>query len=69
MKRENVKSSVLKAVGYNKKTKTLETELLNDALYEYYQVPPKEYSDLIQASSLGEYYNKVIKKYKCKKLR
>lgn len=69
MKRENVNSSVLKAVGYNEKTKILETELHNKAVYEYYKVAPEEYNDLIAASSLGEYYNKVIKKHKCKKLR
>lgn len=69
MKRKNVNSSVLKAVGYDEKTTTLETELLNNALYEYYKVPAKEYNDLIKAPSLGEYYNKVIKKHKYKKLR
>lgn len=69
MKRENVNSSVLKSVGYNKRTTTLEAELLNNALYEYYKVPRQEYIDFIKAPSLGEYYNKVIKKHKYKKLR
>lgn len=69
MKRENVESSVLKSVGYDKNKKVLETELVNDALYEYYKVPFSEYTNLMKSSSLGEYYNKHIKKYRYKKLR
>jgi hypothetical protein len=69
MKRENVNSTVLKAIGYNERTQILETELVNNALYEYYKVSPQQYHSLIEASSLGEYYNKVIKKHKYKKLR
>lgn len=69
MKRQNVKSSALKSIGYNKKSKTLQTELINDNLYEYYAVPFSEFNNLMTASSIGEYYNKFIKKYKYKKLK
>ncbi len=69
MKRENVDSSVLKSVGYDKNKKVLETELVNDALYEYYKVPVSEFDNLMKAPSLGEYYNKRIKKYRYKKLK
>lgn len=69
MIRENVESSVLKSVGYDKNKKVLETELVNEALYEYYKVPMLEYTNLMKASSMGEYYNKSIKKYRYKKLR
>ena len=69
MKRENVESQVLKSVGYDKNKKVLETELVNDSLYEYYKVPGSEYTNLMKSSSLGEYYNKHIKKYRYKKLR
>ena len=69
MKRENVESSVLKSVGYDKNKKVLETELVNDALYEYYKVPESEYTNLMKSSSLGEYYNRYIKKYRYKKLK
>lgn len=69
MKRENVESSVLKSVGYDKDKKVLETELVNNSLYEYYTVPASEYTNLMKSPSLGEYYNKTIKKYPYKKLR
>lgn len=69
MEREPVNSSVLKSVGYDQKRKILETELVNDTIYEYYKVPVKEYSDLMKSDSLGEYYNKVIKKHSYKKLQ
>ena len=69
MKRENVESSVLKSVGYDKDKKVLETELVNNAIYEYYKVPVSEYTNLMKSSSLGEYYNKRIKKYSYKMLK
>jgi hypothetical protein len=69
MKRENVQSSVLKSVGYDKDKKVLETELVNNAIYEYYKVPVLEYINFMKSSSLGEYYNRHIKKYRYKKLR
>lgn len=69
MKRENVQSSVLKSVGYDKDKKVLETELVNNALYEYYKVPVLEYTNFMKSSSFGEYYNRHIKKYRYKKLR
>lgn len=69
MDRKKVESSILKSVGYDEKRKILETELLNDSLYEYYKVPAKEYKDLLNAESLGGYYNQVIKKHKYKKLK
>jgi len=69
MKRENVESSVLKSVGYDKDKKVLEIELVNNAIYEYYKVPVSEYTNLMKSSSLGEYYNKRIKKYSYKMLK
>lgn len=67
MKRENVESSVLKSVGYDEDKKVLETELVNSSLYEYYNVPASEYTNLMESASLGKYYNKHIKKYRYKK--
>lgn len=69
MNREMVKSSVLKSVGYDKNKQVLETELVNDSLYEYYKVPFSAYTDLMKSPSLGEYYNKHIKKFRYKKLK
>ena len=69
MKRENVESSVLKSVGYDEDKKLLETELVNEAIYEYYKVPVSEYINFMKSPSLGEYYNRHIKKYRYKKLR
>lgn len=69
MKRKNVQSSVLKSVGYNKRKQILETEIVTDEIYEYYKVPPSEYINLMQAASLGTYYNKHIKKYAYKRIK
>lgn len=59
----------MKSVGYDKDKKVLETELINHSLYEYYKVPVLEYTNLMKSPSLGEYYNKHIKKYRYKKLK
>ncbi|HEX8358080.1 MAG TPA: KTSC domain-containing protein [Segetibacter sp.] len=69
MKMVDVSSSVLKAIGYDEKTMTLRTELLSRALYEYYEISTQEYDNFLKASSLGEHYNKFIKKHKYRKLK
>lgn len=69
MKREAVNSSVLKSVGYDKKKKILETEIVNNEVYAYYQIPYSAYYNLMKAPSLGKYYNEVIKKHPYKKLK
>jgi len=69
MKRENVESSVLKSVGYDHERKILETEIVTEEVYEYYEVPLIEYKNLIKSPSLGEYYNKQIKKYAYKRIK
>ena len=59
MKRILVKSSNLKAVGYE--SEIMEIEFLNGSVYEYSEVPQEKYDDLMSASSQGKYYNQYIK--------
>lgn len=61
MKREKVKSSALKSVGYNPDERLLETELTTKRIYEYKEVPESVYINFMKAESLGKYYNKYIK--------
>ena len=69
MKREEVESSVLKSVGYNKEKKLLEAEIVTGEVYEYYEVPLWEYEALMQSESLGGFYNTHIKKHRCNRVK
>jgi len=59
MKRIPIKSSNLKAVGYE--SEILEVEFLNGGVYEYSEVPQENYDGLMAALSKGKYYNQYIK--------
>lgn len=61
MKREKVKSTALKSVGYNPDERLLETELITERIYQYKEVPEVIYHNLMKAESLGRYYNKYIR--------
>ena len=61
MEREPVHSSNLAAVGYDPNSETLEVEFKNGRVYEYYNVPDFIHERLMQASSLGQFFNAEIK--------
>ena len=65
----NVKSSNLKKIGYNFNLKILYVEFLETSMYAYYDVPEKNYSELLSATSKGSYLNNHIKnKFKFEKI-
>ena len=61
MDRVPVESSSVASVGYDAATFELEIEFRNGRTYRYQQVPVAAYRLLLQAPSIGEYVNKVIK--------
>jgi hypothetical protein len=58
---EPVDSSHLNRVRYIEEERVLEIEFNNGGMYEYYEVPPKEYDRLLSADSHGSYFNEFIK--------
>ena len=70
MKRELVDSATIKSIGYNEDKHLLEVEIFGSGrVYQYTEVPLEEYFDFMDAKSLGEYYNRVIKaKYEYREL-
>jgi len=56
-----VVSAVLRSIGYDATTKTLEAELNNGKVYRYYDVPVKVYEGLMAAESHGRYFNTYIR--------
>jgi hypothetical protein len=61
MKRTDVQSSNIAAIGYDSDTETLEVEFLNGAIYEYKNVSEIINDELMKASSQGAYLNREIK--------
>ncbi|HEX7453800.1 MAG TPA: KTSC domain-containing protein [Polyangiaceae bacterium] len=61
MERTAVESKSVASVGYDSERFELEVEFHNGRVYRYEQVPIAAYRLLLQAPSVGEYINKVVK--------
>lgn len=61
MERITVISSDLASVGYDTINNILEIEFKKGGIYQYYGVPNNIYDGLMNANSLGSYFNKNIK--------
>ncbi len=59
--RRPIESSVLAEVGYDQKRRLLEVKLVSGAIYQYLDVPAREFMALLAAESRGRYYNTIIK--------
>lgn len=69
MERTPVKSSNVKAIGYDADNKVLEVEFHNGGLYQYKQVPKLVYNRLMTAESIGKAFVSSIKpKFDCTRL-
>lgn len=60
-KRIAVESDYLRSVGYNASNQLLEIEFQRGEIYQYKDVPAAIYTDLMNAPSLGKYFNANIK--------
>ena len=61
MKLLSVKSSHLRAVGYDRSSETMLVEFANGATYSYPGVPLRTFNKLMLAPSKGEYFLKQIR--------
>jgi hypothetical protein len=61
MYRQRVDSSAVLSVGYEQARRILEVEVAGGAIYQYLDVPAREYFALVAADSVGRYYNQQIK--------
>ena len=68
MKRQEVDSSNIDAVGYDETTQTLEIEFRN-GVYQYEDVPEDVYEDLMGADSIGGFFHECIRDvYPCSRI-
>lgn len=62
IKRHRVKSSAIRSVGYDEDKQVVEVELMETGrIYKYFDVSLEEYLSLIEANSIGGYYNTIFK--------
>jgi hypothetical protein len=70
MRLTTVESSMIHAVGYDRKTRTLEVIFNSGRTYCYENVPASEYKGLMDAKSKGQYMrSNIIDMYACYQLR
>lgn len=69
VKRQPVVSSVLRSVGYEQATATLEIAFVTGGVYRYFEVPPSVHIGLMAAPSRGAYFQKHVRDaYRCVRL-
>ena len=57
----SVESSNVARVGYDSDAHTLHVEFKNGNAYQYFDVPKTVYEGILNAGSIGQYLNQVIK--------
>jgi hypothetical protein len=60
MKRQPLRSSVLRSAGYDAETAVLELEFTSGDVYRYFAVPPSVFQALLHDDSPGAYFNRQI---------
>jgi hypothetical protein len=61
MHRQNVSSSDIKSIGYDRESHILEIEFHSGGIYQYFNVPVTIYENFMSASSHGEFFHQNIK--------
>ncbi len=61
MNRQQVRSSDLRAVGYEAQSMTLEIQFNSGGIYQYFGVPVSVFHALMGAGSKGKYFHHFIK--------
>jgi KTSC domain len=61
VRRKSVESSVIRSVGYERETSTLEVEFHSDKVYRYFAVPHSVYDGLVSAPSVGAFFNQRVR--------
>lgn len=61
-----VRSSAIAAVGYDPNTRRMQIRFTSGGTYTYCGVPQSVYDGLMSASSVGTYFDRVIRdRYQC----
>ena len=60
---KQVKSTAITEVSYDEDTQILRIQFARGAVYDYPNVPAEEFVNLVNAPSVGQYFNQHIKHY------
>ena len=60
MERQIVNSTLATSIDYDSQTSTLEIEIKDGAVWQYYDVPENVYNDMI-SGSIGKFFHSNIK--------
>jgi hypothetical protein len=63
MKRQPLRSSVLRSAGYDPATAELELEFISGDVYRYFAIPPSLHRALLEAESPGAFFNQNINEH------
>jgi hypothetical protein len=58
---QQVTSKAIKRIGYDPEARILHVEFKNGGLYEYPDVPPETHQKFLNATSLGQHFQKHIR--------
>lgn len=61
MKRQAVKSSNIKSVGYDPAKQLLEVEFGSGGVFHYHKVSPQAHAALLKAKSIGTHFHAKIR--------
>jgi hypothetical protein len=61
VRRQPVSSSTVSEVGYDEDSRILEVLFHSGSTYQYFDVPPQIYAELVQTGSIGHYLHSNIK--------
>jgi len=61
MKRTAVSSSMVKSIGYDKISKTVEVEFSNGSIGQYLNVPAEKHKEFLNADSHGKFVHQELK--------
>jgi len=61
MRRQSINSSAISSVGYDEQRSVLEVEFEGGAIYDYFDVPPKVYNELLKAPSKGRFVSMRVR--------
>tara|TARA_R100000664_G_scaffold19812_1_gene28988 strand:+ start:730 stop:942 length:213 start_codon:yes stop_codon:yes gene_type:complete len=61
MNRDEVDSSMIKSLGYDAVESVLEVEFVRGGIYQYSDVPPDVYVNVMGADSVGKAFTLLVK--------
>jgi hypothetical protein len=61
MQRTDVSSKLIRSIGYDAALQLLELEFASGKVYQYLEVPESAHTDLLNAPSIGTFFNSAVR--------